>query len=48
MNRAIAKRNGEPAWKNAPPRLRQSDFPRPAVQPMERPGLFARLMGRGR
>ena len=46
---AIAKRNGEPAWKNAPPRKRQSDYPTPFL-PMEddRPGLLARLMGRWR
>ena len=45
----IARRNGRPAWENAPPRMRASQINRPFV-PMEddRPGLLARLMGRGR
>lgn len=49
MRYAIATRNGEPAWKNAPPRKRQSDFDQPSP-PMEytlRPGFLARLF-RGR
>lgn len=40
--------NGEPAWKNAPPRLRQSHVTR-NVEPLEQPrkrGALLRLLGR--
>lgn len=45
MTARIANRNGEPAWKNAPPRLRASQIERP---PMEQPrkGWLAKLRGR--
>lgn len=43
-----ATRDGEPAWKNAPPRLRASDFTEPFVPYAERttPTLFERLRAR--
>lgn len=44
MTRPIAKRNGEPAYLNAPPRLRQSDFKRPMPSPKQ--GFWARVLGR--
>lgn len=43
--RAIATRNREPAYLNAPPRLRQSDFDGHR-KPMPEPKL-ARILGRG-
>lgn len=47
MKPMIATRNGRPAYENAPPRLRQSQMPRP-IQPMHEPaGFLAKLMGRG-
>lgn len=45
----IATRNGEPAWKNAPERKRQSHVTR-NVEPLEQPrkrGALLRLLGRG-
>ena len=47
MTARIANRNGEPAWKNAPPRLRASQIERPTLPPdPPRRGLWAIIGGR--
>lgn len=47
MTARRARRDGRPAYENAPERLRQSDIPQPFMfLPDVQPGFLARLFGR--
>ena len=44
MTARVANRNGEPAWKNAPPRMRASKIERPFGQPDDKYWLYRRSL----